>query len=343
MAMSNKATPTPDNLYNEQSRSQGEPVTHHLVIVHRKGWQAVEDWLDIARRMRRVDPSIAVFVVSADIEREDLARRAGERPTLVFSPGPLGKFKPLRGKIYHGQILSKFRQLQRLAQAGVRVPRTTVLRPGLKLDPASWGPYVILKPIEIRGSSHGHGVQLMRTERVRYAAPEDYPEGHPGRRAPMLVQQYIHNGSTVGVYRVLTLFGEPLYCQFTVATRSTVDLNSPDETLEASSVASQSIAAADKQFVFKYEADVAAIARAAYRAVPEAALQGCDVVRDANTGLLYVLELNPGGNTWHFSSDFLAESRASRGPEINRQRLEHLDAFGTAAHVLARVTKEEAV
>jgi hypothetical protein len=45
---------------------------------------------------------------------------------------------------------------------------------------------------------------------------------------------------------------------------------------------------------------------------------------------------------WHFSSSFLAGQRAELGPQFERQRRLQLDAFGTAAHVLAERTLAEA-
>ncbi|MEJ0098025.1 MAG: hypothetical protein WDM84_09025 [Bauldia sp.] len=49
---------------------------------------------------------------------------------------------------------------------------------------------------------------------MRYVPPEAYPARHPGRRGPMLVQQFIDSGDRVTVYRVLTRFSaSPLYCQ----------------------------------------------------------------------------------------------------------------------------------
>ena len=54
---------------------------------------------------------------------------------------------------------------------------------------------------------------------------------------------------------------------------------------------------------------------------------------------LYVLEANPGGNTWHFSSKLAEEGRK----EISReQRIEQMDAWGVAARVLAERTRAEA-
>ena len=78
-----------------------------------------------------------------------------------------------------------------------------------------------------------------------------------------------------------------------------------------------------------------AIARLAHAAIPEVPLKGCDIIRDAGSGRLYVLEVNPGGNTWHFSSRFLAGIRARNGPDFEAQRIRQFEAFRTAARVLA--------
>ncbi len=317
-------------------------LQRHLVIVHQPGWQALDDWYEIAQMVRRIDPTTGVFIIAADHPSPELQKQAAALPTLVFSAGPLGSFAPERGKVYHGRVIHKFEQLHRLARAGVRVPPSTMLQPDTRLDPSLWGEFVVVKPTDIGSSSHGAGIQLMRTQRASYIRPEDYPEDHPGRKGPMVVQKYIDTGPRIGVYRVLTLFGEPLYFQYIESKLDRVGLDSADERIETEVITTQRVPQEDKRKSFVFHADIAALVRAAYRAIPEAPLQGCDVVRDARTGLPYILELNPGGNTWHFSSSFQAHVRAIEGPELQHQRRWHLDAFGTAAHVLADVTRREA-
>ena len=71
-------------------------------------------------------------------------------------------------------------------------------------------------------------------------------------------------------------------------------------------------------------------------------LKGCDIIRDAATGALFVLELNPGGNTWRFSSHYLARERAGRPREHEALRVRQFDAFRMAARVLVRQTELEA-
>jgi len=88
-----------------------------------------------------------------------------------------------------------------------------------------------------------------------------------------------------------------------------------------------------------YEDDVLALARAAYEAIPEVPFQGCDIIRETNTGVLYVLEVNPGGNTWAFSNAFAARmTQALGGYDIKQQ----FNAFETIADALIEKTRSEA-
>jgi hypothetical protein len=247
----------------------------------------------------------------------------------------------MRGKVYAGRMIPKLEQLRRLEAGGVPIPRTEVLKPGIKLDPAEWGEFVIIKPTDILSSSKGRGIQLMRTERVRYIAPDDYPPRHPGRNGPMVVQPFIDTGPELLLMRVLTLFGEPLYMTRMRAPRPVMDLaGADDDTLENMKIATQ---IADEK-INDFVADEAALAmaRRIHAAVPEIPLKGSDIMRDVRTGAMYVLEFNPGGNTWHFSSRSSAPSRARRPPEHEIRRKQQFDAFRTAARVLVERTRAEA-
>jgi hypothetical protein len=73
--------------------------------------------------------------------------------------------------------------------------------------------------------------------------------------------------------------------------------------------------------------------------MPEVALQACDIVRETVTGRLYLLEVNPGGGTWMFSSESCANYKQSLG--ISDLTTE-FDAFRTIARVLVERTRAEA-
>jgi hypothetical protein len=320
--------------------SGNELIIWHLVMVRQPGWQSAEDFEKIAAHVRDIEPRIAVFVVRRNAIHSYVRRKAAARPSLIFSPGRLTTFRPLRGRLYQGRPIPKLEQIERLAAAGVSVPRTAILTPDLELDPALWGAYVVVKPTDLLTSSGGLGVTLHRTSRVRYIPPAGYPEDHPGRRAPMMVQAFVDPGERLASYRVLTLFGEPLYAQLNLSSTHRVDLAQPDEVLERSVVAIQ--AGGDRVRILAGDPDIIALARAAYAALPEVPLQGCDIMRDARTGTAYVVELNRGGNTWHFSSAASEATRRKYGSEFELERIRQFDAFRTAARVLVERTRAEA-
>lgn len=318
----------------------GGRATRHLILGYRPGWQSPDDLAAIAAHAHDIDPSIGTFILST-VRRNSVSRRlASARPTLIVSAGPIRVFAPRRGRVYQGQVIPKVDELRRLEGAGLPVPRWALLTPELRLDPAEWGEFVVVKPTDIPSSSHGEGIQLMRTARVRYRAPEEYPSRHPGRYGPMLVQRFIDTGRYISAHRVLTLFGEPLYAITDLSEQLRPSLRAPDDDIERAQIASQAIKAQQKVFV--NDADVLALARRADAAVPEVPVKGIDILREAATGALYVLELNCGGNTWHFSSHQQAAARVENGAEFERARYRQFDAMRTAARVLVARTLSEA-
>lgn len=319
---------------------------HNLILVHRKGTLDIADFLEIRDHIHESAPDIEVFIADNEAPCSVTRRQAARRPTLIFSPTSLETFRPSRGRIYQGRAMPKIEQVERLMAAGLPIPKSALLVPGTRLDPAEWGDYVVLKPSRPEFQSNGQGVSLMCAEDVRYMPPEEYPADHPGRYGAMVVQSYIHTGAAISNIRVLTLFGEPLYALESKSKIETVDLSLEAVRTKNCIVAHQSISPEQKTARFVGEEDVLAVARATYAACPDAALQAVDILRDERNGRLYVLEFNPGGNTWHFSSSRTrliretVDESAARG--LAEKRKLQFDAFRTAARVLAERTRLEA-
>ncbi len=317
----------------------------NLILVHTKGFQSISDFEAIRDFVTQSSPDIEVFLVDNELSASGLRRKAARRPTLLFSPVALMNFRPERGKIYEGRAMAKIKQVERLQAAGLPVPKTALLAPGTKFDPREWGEYVVLKPSLPAFQSKGQAVILMCTEDVRFIPPEDYPAEHPGRYSPMIVQSYVHAEPALSNIRVLTIFGEPLYALQSSSKLKSVELTPGNVRQNMLAVAHQSIPPSQKSVHFVYDEAVLALARAAYAACPEAALQGCDILRDSRTGRLCILEFNPGGNTWHFSSARAEVLREVVAPEdrLGQKRKSQFDAFRTAARVLAKHTRLEAL
>ena len=312
--------------------------TRHLILVNHPLGQDVRDFEEIAARIAAIAPDIRVFVAAAASSGDELPDEVWRRPVLTVSMMQTRRFWPKRGRFYQGMPVPKFVQMERFAAAGLRIPMTVRYALERPLDPSIWGPHVVLKTAMPGASSKGDAIFVLPTRRVAALAPLLFPPGHKGRAA-LLVQQFIDTGETPESLRVLTLFGEPLLAMLYRSHERRPPLDAPEEVLLRGPFASN----ADPHFscmLVEHEEEVLAFARRAARALPRIPLLGLDIVRQAKTGRLYVLEANPGGNTWHFSSKLAEEGRK----EISReQRIEQMDAWGIAARVLAERTLSEAV
>ena len=312
--------------------ADSEPA-RNLVLVHSAGWQDVGDFETIKAIIEDAAPDIEVFIASNDIRSSLTRKRAATRPTLVFSPIRLLEFRPDRGKIYQGRPMSKLEEMQRLAAAGLPVPIFEEIRPGATLSVEDFGPFVVVKPSDAF-ASWGQGIELRRTREVEYRAPGEFPDGHPGRKAPMVAQKFIDCGKAM-TCRVLTLFGATL---FTYCRQSTRDL-ALDPAKAVYEPSDFMPAQPDRIAYVARDPDILALAAAAYRAVPEAALQACDILRDANGGL-HILEINPGGGTWMLSSASADGYREALGIA---DLAAEFDAFHVCARELIARTRAEAI
>ncbi len=313
-------------------------VERHLVLVHTPGFQDVRDFEEIAQKVRELAPDIEVFIAFNEIPSSVTRRRAARLPALVVSPGTLIDFHPMRGKVYAGSAIPKLEQLARFKAAGLPVPPSTEITPDVKLADAEFGSHVVVKP-GYSTASQGHHMTLMRREAVRFRPRESYPEHHPGRYGSMFVQRFIDTGEYVNHHRVLTLFGTPLLAFKTSATVAHAPLNAPDDVLAAVMVKARRRDAPIQRDLTR-DPDILELARRTYAAIPEAPLQGVDIVREASTGRLFVLEANPGGNTWIFSKGDMSD-RLKKALKVKRLS-DPFDAFTTAAKVLVERTRAEA-
>jgi len=150
----------------------------NLVLVHQPGCQDRADFETIARKVQELADDIEAFVASNEIPSSFTRKKAAARPTLVFSPGNLDAFRPLRGKIYAGQPIPKLEQMARMAAAGLPVPAFAEITPNLVLSEQAFGSHVVMKPGHSL-SSHGQDITLMRRETVRYRPPDQFPPDHP--------------------------------------------------------------------------------------------------------------------------------------------------------------------
>lgn len=313
-------------------------IERNLILVHTPGYQNIEDFQAIARTVQELAPDIEVFIAANNIPSSVTRRRASKRPTLIISPGNLLSFRPLRGKVYAGSPIPKLEQIARFQAAGLPVPPSAEITRDIVLPETSFGSHVLVKP-GLSVSSDGYFMTLMRREAVRFQPREAFPAEHPGRYGPMYAQRFIDTGPFVSHHRVLTLFGAPLLAFKTSSERPRPSLDCPDDVLATIAVKARRLDGPIAR-EFTWDADILELARRSYSALPEIALQGIDIIREAGSGKLYVLEANPGGNTWIFSKGDMTTRLKTT---LRAERLtDQFDAFKTAAKVLIERTRAEA-
>jgi len=306
----------------------------NLILVHQRSKQDRADYEEIGRRIGERARGISVFIVDTKEAGWTDSGFDRQAPTLTVSPMPLKRFVPPRGTVCQGFEHPKGEQYERLARIGVPVPQWVRVGPETALDPAEWGPYVVVKPELGR---KGAEIFIKRIGRVRYRPPESYPEGHPVRKAPLIAQRFVYTGQWPVNYRVVTLFGRRLMCWRCEADHGYVPLRSRWD-FKAKGGISVVSNKRDSRYTLAFDADVIALAEQAHRAFPDQPLLGTDIVRDAESGELYVIECNPRGDAWLISSDMGRLIERANGLDFGAQ----FDALEVATEVLTAEARARA-
>lgn len=315
---------------------KGWPVyTKSLILVHQPGCQDVGDFQKIANYVREISSDIEPFIVNNELRCSVTRKRAAKNPSLIFSPGALNAFRPDRGKIYAGRPISKLKQMEQFRANGIPVPEYAELTQDL--DVIQFGEIVLVKGTTIH-ASRSVGTELRRSKNVSWQPCDSYPEDHPGRYGPMFVQKFIDTGEYASHYRVLTLFGEPLLAYRNVSTMARCDLDASDADLQNSVIRASRKTGQTKELTF--DPDLIDMAKKTYDSFPDVPLQACDFIREEKTGKIYLLEINPGGNTWSFSRERTPLVLQELGiADLTVQ----FDAFRRAAQLLVEKTRREAL
>ncbi len=310
----------------------------HLVLVHEPGWSDLDDWRAIARHIADRAPDLRTYIVNNAVENRMLREVAARAPTLVMSPGPLTVFRPLRGRVHAGRRIPKPEQLRRLEAIGVPVPRWTLLEPGQAFDATGWEGPVVVKPADGL-SSRGEDVRLLDAAALQGTTPESLALTTRYATGRVIVQAFVDTGPRLDYQRVLTLYGRPLY-SVTHTLNAPLTLTAEGLPPPGAAIANQGYPLGQRAVTPSADLEAFALAERCHAAFPEQPLKGVDLLRSVSTGQLYVIELNPGGNTWHFSSSWTRRSGVNAAFE--KAKREQLDGFSVAADALIEHTRAEA-
>jgi hypothetical protein len=312
---------------------QSSEASRNLVIVHTVRAQALSDWQTVEEKIRERAPDIEVRIVDNNNPDPAIAKWQATRPSLVFSTIRLFMYAPSGGKVYAGREEGKLDQVRRLTAAGMPAPPAYKLLPFMPLKPEVWGDYVIVKPVV---GSFGDHVRLVRTEE----AGRRYAQLTENGKREMVVQKYVDHTDAerkLKQYRVLTLFGRPLYAIW----RRSAEPLPPLEKIAADPLGriASNYRGVEREYGLAHEdEDVLALASGVAAACPEFPCLGVDIVREHGTGKLWVFETNSSGYVWHFSSQFSDDL----SDEHRKILYEQFNALDRTADILIEKTRAEA-
>ncbi|RTL49749.1 MAG: hypothetical protein EKK40_15535 [Bradyrhizobiaceae bacterium] len=309
--------------------------TRNLLIVQTPDEQDPADWIAVKQRIETAAPDIEVAIANNRNRNSVTARWQVRRPSLVFSPVRLIDFVPRGGTVYCGHVLGKNEQMRRLSAIGVPTPRTEMLSrqtAAAITTSAGFGEYVIVKP---NNMNSGVGVRLVRTADLVARYDELTASAHD----QLLVEPYIDHSDDnyPSDYRILIMFGQPLYCVYS----RWVEKRRPLSEIAADPdgiIASNAHTPDGRARALTKDPEVLSLASRCQAAFPECPVLGVDIIRDSQTGELYVLEVNPHGAVWHLSSPYAK----TMDPDHVRQRYAQFNALDRIAELLIEKTRTEA-
>ncbi len=270
--------------------------TKGLILVHRA--ENSQDFAEIGRRMRKLDPSIAVLMVPDFMNPKMLPPSFTDLPILIIylvNP-PAYEFKVMKKLAVRS--LNKIEEYEHLKAHSIPCLPILIFQKGMQLDRNIFGDLVVMKPGNL--TSTGKDINVVPTKLISELKQSDFPEGHLIHNDIYLIQRFVRTGSNPIHYRVSTFLGRVLY-----STRSELNFPYPDYNLPLSELLTRTVASNYREHrtikLHKNE-EVIKLALLVADSLSDVPLLGIDIIQDAETGEYFVIETNPGGNTWHFTS-----------------------------------------
>jgi len=138
-------------------------------------------------------------------------------------------------------------------------------------------------------------------------------------------------------YRVLSMFGRTLYCLHS----RWANKRPPLAEIAADPlgiIASNANTTGGRAYTVCNDLEIISLGESAHQAFPECPVIGVDIIRESQSGRLYVLEVNPHGAVWHLSSTLAKRL----DPELVRDLYAQFNALDLAADLLIQKTRTDA-
>jgi len=301
-----------------------------LNLITNPGNNSEADFAELAGWIRERSPETLVFVLP-DLPDADRLASVPDLPTLTVSFVPVRWLRPRRGPLFQGQHVAKSEDYRALDAIGVPVPRWTRLLPGRAPQLDGFGQFVVTKP---DFGARGADVRIERRKMAKWKPPRTaLSKQYGGAFNPRVAQEFVYTGLWPRSYRVATLFGNAVFAFKIEADHARQPL------LDRCSFHGQSVVSSGLGCSFELfeDPDILRLAERAHTAVPRVPLLGVDILRDAETGELFVSELNGLGFLWDFSSPTGLSLQRQFGFDLEAQ----FDGRRRSAAVLARVCEAE--
>lgn len=307
----------------------------NLILIHR-GPEYENDFYEIANKVFALDDDITIYIAHAG-SRDQLPYQAWSNPTLVVALNHTFSLTIKRGTILRNRPISKLLQAKALQEADIPTPPVLPVQFGMRLDPNLFGEFVMIKPMNLRLTSSGKGIQVFRRERFEQLKITDFPADHliHKDREGYLVQKFVNTGRHASTFRVSTFLGRVMYAMKYHSREASPDLSEADSVIENGNFTQKG----DRENLLDSSPEPIALARRVAEAFNDIPLLAIDIIMEEGSNRMYVLEINAGGNTWHFSSKMWAQRRASNPELIADMKLQY-SAFDSAAQALVEKTRQ---
>jgi hypothetical protein len=303
-----------------------------LIVVYRK--ESAQDFIDIARRIRKIDPTIALLMIPNSLDPKNLPPIFYTLPTLIIYLVNPPDFEFTKIKKLAVKSIGKLDEYEHFKKHGIACLPIQQFKWGMELDQEDYGDWVVLKPENV--TSTGMDINMVPTKMITLLTKEDFPENHLVHQDSYLVQRLVNTGINPNHYRVCVFLGSVLY-----STRSELNLPYPNNDAPLNQLLATTVASnlqPQRKIELHINDDVIKLALFVADSLRDIPLLGVDIIRDASTGEYYVIETNSGGNTWHFSSEIGSGMRVDIG---GKSRLVgQYNSWDRAAEALVRKTQE---
>jgi hypothetical protein len=302
-----------------------------VIVVHRH--ESKDDFQQIARRIRNLDPTIGVTMVSDFLTSKMVPPEYLNLPMLVIylcNP-PKTEFK-VATKIAVKEM-SKIEEYEHFKQHNIPCLPIERFKWGMELDPAIYGDWVVLKPEHIQ--STGKDVNMVPTKEIPNLKLSDFPKDHLIYRDSYYIQKLLKTGDRPNTYRATVFMGAILSSGFARMIYHYPSESSDLHILLSTTIATNFLSHRTRHFEKDKEANELALRVA--DSFPENPLLAIDILKNEDTGENYVLETNLGGNTWHFSSA-LARNYPGYDDAARKAAIRQYNVWDRSAEALVKKT-----